>query len=187
MISVLDINLIVCYVFADITVTSEEKKEEEQEPAGVHSIIAKQHLLQSMLILEYACIYTPCMHGILDYSIWYRIASLRAVIWSQNFVHSFRSCIHEESNPDQVEGLPNICPKWTYIGYLLDISDSVLESILSQYHGDLEECCHAVLRQWLDNGSPDYSLTWEGLFELLEDADCAQVGEVLRDYLNIGW
>ena len=80
----------------------------------------------------------------------------------------------------------NICPKWRYIGNLLDISDSVLESILSQYRGDLEECCYAVLRQWLDSGSPDYPLTWEGLLELLEDADCAQVGEVLRDYLNIG-
>ena len=79
----------------------------------------------------------------------------------------------------------NICPKWRQIGNMLNISDSLLESILSQYRGDLEECCYAVLRQWLDNGSPDYPLTWEGLLELLEDADCAQVGEELRDALGL--
>ena len=79
----------------------------------------------------------------------------------------------------------NICTKWRYIGNLLNISDPVLESILSQYRGDLEECCYAVLRQWLDNGSPDYPLTWEGLLELLEDADCAQVAEELRDALKM--
>ena len=62
---------------------------------------------------------------------------------------------------------------------------TVLESILSQYRGDLEECCYAVLRQWLDNGSPDYSLTWEGLLELLEDADCAQVSDDLRNVLGL--
>ena len=79
----------------------------------------------------------------------------------------------------------NICPKWRYIGNLLGISDPVLESMLSQYRGDLEECCYAVLRRWLDNGSPDYPLTWEGLLDLLEDADCAEVAEELREALCI--
>ena len=75
----------------------------------------------------------------------------------------------------------NICPRWRQIGNLLNISDSLLESILSQYRGDLEECCYAVLRQWLDNGSPDYPLTWEGLLELLNDVDCSQVADQLKD------
>ena len=79
----------------------------------------------------------------------------------------------------------NICPKWRQIGNLLNISDSLLESILSQYRGDLEECCYAVLRQWLDNGSPDYPLTWEGLLELLNDVDCSQVADELRDALGL--
>ena len=74
----------------------------------------------------------------------------------------------------------SICPKWRDIGNMLDISDSVLESTLSHYRGNFEECCYAVLRRWMDNGSPDYPLTWEGLLELLDDADCAQVAEELR-------
>ena len=78
-----------------------------------------------------------------------------------------------------------ICPKWRTIGNLLDISDPVLESMLSQYRGDLEECCYAVLRQWLDNGSPGYPVTWEGLLELLDDVDCSQVAEDLRDALDL--
>ena len=78
----------------------------------------------------------------------------------------------------------SICPKWRIIGNLLNISDPVLESMLSQYRGDLEECCYAVTRQWLDNGSPGYPVTWEGLMELLEDADCAQVADDLRKALG---
>ena len=79
----------------------------------------------------------------------------------------------------------NICPKWREIRNLLNISDSLLESILSQYHGDLEDCCYAVLIQWLDNGSPIYPLTWEGLLELLNDIDCSQVADDLRDALGL--
>ena len=79
----------------------------------------------------------------------------------------------------------SICPKWRTIGNLLDISDPVLESMLSQYRGDLEECCYAVMRQWLDNGSPGYPVTWEGILELLHDIDCSQVSEKLRDALNL--
>ena len=85
-----------------------------------------------------------------------------------------------EGKPHKLRIVQSICPQWRTIGNLLDISDSVLESILSQYRGNLEECCYAVLRRWLDNGSPDYPLTWEGLLELLEDADCAQVAEELK-------
>ena len=46
-----------CIVYAAVTVTvvAEEKKEQEQEPAGIHqidysTIVAKQQLLQSMLL-----------------------------------------------------------------------------------------------------------------------------------------
>lgn len=77
-----------------------------------------------------------------------------------------------------------ICPKWRQSGNLLGISDPVLESILSQYHGDLEECCYAVMRKWLDNGSPDYPLSWDGLLELLNDIECSQVAEDLQDALS---
>ena len=79
----------------------------------------------------------------------------------------------------------SISPKWIEIRNILSILDSLLESILSQYRGDLEECCYAVLRQWLDNGSPDYPLTWEGLLELLNDVDCSQVADDLRGALGL--
>ena len=89
-----------------------------------------------------------------------------------------------EGKQHKLRIVQSICPQWRAIGNMLDISDSVLESTLSHYRGDLEECCYAVLRRWLDNGSPDYPLTWEGLLELLEDADCAQVAEELRGALS---
>ena len=90
-----------------------------------------------------------------------------------------------EGKQHKLRIVQSICPKWRDIGNLLDISDSVLESTLSHYRGNLEECCYAVLRRWMDNGSPDYPLTWEGLLELLDDADCAQVAEELKTALKI--
>ena len=78
----------------------------------------------------------------------------------------------------------SICPEWRTIGNLLGIAYPVLETIQSQYRGELQECCYAVMRKWMDSGSPGYSLTWEGLLELLEDADCAQVAEELRKALD---
>ena len=38
-----------------------------------------------------------------------------------------------------------------------------------------------VVGQWITRLSTDL----EGLLELLEDADCAQVGEELKDYLSL--
>ena len=80
--------------------------------------------------------------------------------------------------------IQSICDKWRIVGNLLEISDSVLESILSQYRGDLVECCYAVMRQWLDNKARGYPLTWEGLIELLDDAECAQVAEEVKHALQ---
>ena len=37
----------------------------------------------------------------------------------------------------------------------------------------------------MDNGSPDYPLTWEGLLELLNDVECSQVADELRDALGL--
>ena len=90
-----------------------------------------------------------------------------------------------QGNLHKLRIVQNICPKWRQIGNILNISDPLLESILSQYRGDLEECCYAVLRQWMDNGSPDYPLTWEGLLELLNDVECSQVADELRDALGL--
>ena len=67
---------------------------------------------------------------------------------------------------------------------MLGISDPVLESMFSQYHGNLEDCSYAVMRQWIDNGSEGYPLTWDGLIELLEDAECSGVAGEVRDALR---
>ena len=34
-----------------------------------------------------------------------------------------------------------------------------------------EQCCNDVIIKWLEDGSPHYPLTWEGVFELLDDLD----------------
>ena len=68
---------------------------------------------------------------------------------------------------------------------MLGISDSVLESILSQYHGNLVDCCYAVMRQWIDSRSEEYPLTWDGLVDLLEDAECSGVADEVRSAIRL--
>ena len=64
------------------------------------------------------------------------------------------------------------------------MSHSVLENIVEKNRGNPEECCRAVLGQWLDNPPPDYPTTWQGLTELLEDSQLCKVASDLKKLLN---
>ena len=37
------------------------------------------------------------------------------------------------------------------------------------------------MEHWLDNGSKDYPVTWEGLYDLLEDLGLSKVAGDLRE------
>ena len=89
---------------------------------------------------------------------------------------------NSEGTEQKLRIVRSISSKWRNIGNLLGVSHAVLETIYSRYQ-DLEEYCDAVLRNWLDNGSTDYPSTWNGLIKLLDDADCAQVAETLRQFI----
>ena len=45
-------------------------------------------------------------------------------------------------------------------------------------------CCIAVLNHWLQNASEKYPTSWDGLCEILEDCELAQVAERLRVAVN---
>ena len=80
--------------------------------------------------------------------------------------------------------MEKISHKWRDIGELLDISPSKLESISKSHHDDADECCQAVLVQWFDNPPPDYSTTWQGVIDLLEDNRLGQVVSELKTVLS---
>ena len=79
--------------------------------------------------------------------------------------------------------MEKISHKWRDIGELLDIPHSELESTSIKYRGDPKECCRAVLAQWLDNPPSEYTTTWQGLIDLLEDSQLGQVVSELRNVL----
>ena len=55
------------------------------------------------------------------------------------------------------------------MGILLGMRRSTLSAISMENQIDPEQCCNNVIIKWLEDSSPHYSLTWEGVCELLED------------------
>ena len=80
--------------------------------------------------------------------------------------------------------MDHISHKWRDIGELLDISHSELESVTVKNHGDPKNCCRDILAKWLDNPPDEYPMTWQGLFELLEDSRLGQVVSQLRNIVD---
>ena len=80
--------------------------------------------------------------------------------------------------------MENISHKWRTIGELLNLPFPKLESIATEHHDKPEDCCRAVLGCWLENSSPDYPATWQGLIELLEDCKLREVATQLEIILK---
>ena len=80
--------------------------------------------------------------------------------------------------------MDSIAYKWRTLGELLGLTFSKLQSLAAEHQNKPEECCRAVLGQWLDNPPPDYPITWHGLLELLEDGQLGQIVTELRNILN---
>lgn len=49
-----------------------------------------------------------------------------------------------------------------------------------KHGGDADDCWDEVIRCWFDRGSEDYPLSWEGLYELLNDVEYAEVARELK-------
>lgn len=75
----------------------------------------------------------------------------------------------------------SIFHKWREIGNFVVPSEK-LEVWAKEK--DAEACCDAVLLHWLKNSSPNYPVTWEGLYELLRDCDLGQVADDLKEAVD---
>ena len=74
--------------------------------------------------------------------------------------------------------------RWHSIGQSLGLLPSQLDGISTEHRDNAIECCRAVLGKWLENPPPDYPVTWDGLLELLEDCQLAQVAVKLKSALS---
>ena len=73
--------------------------------------------------------------------------------------------------------------QWRRIGYLLEIPRPTLDGWETQTNHNPEQCCDKVLGNWLQNPPDNYSATWHGLFELLDDAEFKELVETLKKAL----
>ena len=80
--------------------------------------------------------------------------------------------------------MDKIAYKWRTLGELLGLPPSRLLSLAAEHRDKPDDCCRAVLGQWLGNPPPDYPTTWQGLLELLEDSQLGQVVTELRNVLG---
>lgn len=71
--------------------------------------------------------------------------------------------------------------KWRDIGNFV-VSRQQLEVWAKEK--DAKECCEAVFSHWLDNPPPEYPVTWEGLYELLDDSELSGVISELKHALK---
>ena len=76
-----------------------------------------------------------------------------------------------------------ISPKWHEVGIMLGMKHYDLTTISMRNQKDPKPCCIEVLTKWLEDGSPHYRLTWEGLFELLDDLDETKISSELQNAL----
>ncbi len=75
--------------------------------------------------------------------------------------------------------------KWESFGILLGIPYNELE-VWKDDSRSSDQRWLRVMQHWLDGkGPPDYPPTWDGLYLLLQDVECAQVAEELRKAVSM--
>ena len=73
--------------------------------------------------------------------------------------------------------------KWKDIGNLF-VPRQLLDTWAKEKDLDAKGCCDKVFSHWLDNPPRYYPITWEGLYELLNDSQLSQVATDLKRAVN---
>lgn len=80
--------------------------------------------------------------------------------------------------------MSSVMNSWRKIGILFGIPSSKLSGWATEHCENAETCCQCVFERWLENGSEDYELSWNGLLELLGDIDFSQLKSELDQALK---
>lgn len=76
------------------------------------------------------------------------------------------------------------CHKWMDLGLLLHVSFTVLENLAQKYNRDPCDCLREVFfEHFIENKSERYSQDWNGLIELLEDANLSLLAHKTKSAL----
>ena len=77
-----------------------------------------------------------------------------------------------------------ISDQWLEAGLRVGVSFKELNNEYRLMYNDNKNRCRKVLAHWINNGSTEYPLSWEGLCQLLCDIDEASVAAELRQVLE---
>ena len=90
--------------------------------------------------------------------------------------------MNKDGKIEKFRTISEISHKWREIGDLLQISSSQLESWRMDKR-DARDCCIAVLHHWLDH-PVSRPVTWDNLYDLLDDCELRQVAIALKEALD---
>ena len=77
-----------------------------------------------------------------------------------------------------------VSTKWESFGRRLDVEEDQLDRWREECR-KMERCWNKVMKHWLDSGGiAEYCVSWEGLYLLLEDVECAEVATQLQTFLQ---
>ena len=82
----------------------------------------------------------------------------------------------------QLRLIDQMSPHWKKASDLLGLLPDHTNRI-EMNHRTVENCCREVMAQWLAHGADsmyNYTITWEGLCQLLEDMELSAIAENVR-------
>ena len=101
------------------------------------------------------------------------LGNLAVIVW-----------INKEGKQEYFRLQESICDKWVLIGDLLHIPYLLLDAWKKAHHGDPLNCIREVLTYWLDNDPRTYPVSWEGVYELLDDAELTDFVAPLKEAIE---
>ena len=80
-----------------------------------------------------------------------------------------------------------VSAQWVTFGHLLGLCGNQLEAWRQDHLNSCGSCWKEVMEYWLKMGASepcDYPRTWEGLYNLLRDAEYAEVAKLLEEAVS---
>ena len=88
----------------------------------------------------------------------------------------------EQGRAQEFRLVSKVNARWRLLGTRLGFEMAELKALDAQYRGDATDCWMEVMERLLNGGgvANGYPPTWEGLYTLLKDVECAKVANQLK-------
>ena len=90
----------------------------------------------------------------------------------------------KDGNIEEFRLMNRVSAKWRKFGILLKITNNDLDGFDEKCRGDPDNCWMKVMQRWLDGSTSGYDITWEGLYQLLNDLQLSKVATDLKEAVD---